>query len=109
MNRYLHDHDEELGMHWYGNPLPDTSTEAASTRALLDSLPARLREPAYWVQTGRLVKEYLQLQAGADYSETLRQGFVAWLKGSRAERQRYVSGDDMQRAALVDWYLKVVR
>ena len=42
------------------------------------------------------------LQAGTDYSDALRGGFVTWLKRSPAERTRYVDGHDMQRAALVE-------
>jgi hypothetical protein len=106
MNRYQHDHDEELGAYWFGAPPPNAGGITASP---IDALPAMLPDPVYWMETGNLVREYLALQAGPDYSDTLRQGFVTWLKGSRAERQRYVDGDDMQRAALVDWYLKVVR
>src|SRR4051812_40651129 len=64
---------------------------------------------AYWVETGSLLREYLALQAGAVYSDTLRQGFIDWLKRSPAERQQFEKGDDMARAALIDWYLSDVR
>jgi len=90
---YQHDHDEEF--------------ECLSfNRAPLSSKPSSL---AYWVETGSLVREYLMLKAGVFYDDALRQGFVRWLKHSAAERGRYIHGDDMARASLVDWYLKVVR
>jgi hypothetical protein len=63
----------------------------------------------YWVETANLVMEYFVLQAGPDYNETLRQGFVAWLKRSPGNRKQYREGSDMKRAALVDWFLRLVR
>jgi hypothetical protein len=90
---YHHDHDEEFEF-------------LSFNRAPLSSKPGSL---AYWLETGSLVREYLMLKAGVAYDDALRQGFVRWLKHSAAERGRYVHGNDMQRAALVDWYLKVVR
>jgi hypothetical protein len=107
--KYLHDHDEELGTYWYDEPPTNTHDVTSATKALLNSSPARLFDEAYWVETGSLVREYLMLQAGSAYSDPLRQGFVTWLKRSPAERRQYVDGDDMRRATLVDWYLKVVR
>jgi hypothetical protein len=92
---YHHDHDEELGTYWYDNP----------AKALLERPRPKHGDLAYWLETGSLVRDYLILQAGATYSETLREGFVVWLQRSPAERRRYVDGDDMVRAALVDWYL----
>jgi hypothetical protein len=97
--KHFHDYDEELGMYWYDNP----------AKGLLDPSRTRHRDEAYWLETGSLVREYLVLQAGVDYSDMLRQGFIAWLKRSPGERRQYVDGDDMRRAALVDWFLKVVR
>jgi hypothetical protein len=91
MNVYQHDHDGELRRHWYDPSNPSC------------------HDTAYWLETGRLVREYLKLRAGDDYTDALRQGFVGWLQRSPAERRLYVSGDDVQRAALVDWFLKVVR
>jgi hypothetical protein len=67
------------------------------------------RSDAYWVETGALVMEYFVLQAGAAYNDTLRQGFISWLQRSPGERRQYEEGDDMKRAAMVDWFLKVVR
>jgi|SRR5579864_8148 len=90
---YHHDHDEEFACFSFNDPP-------------LSSKPHSL---AYWLETGSLVREYLMLQAGVAYDDALRQGFVRWLKHSPAERRRYIHGDDMQRAALVDWFLKVVR
>jgi hypothetical protein len=96
--QYAHDHDEELGMYWYGNP----------ARALLERPPRKVADVQFWLETGNLVREYLILQAGAVYSDALEQGFVTWLQ-NLPERRQYVGGDDMRRAALVDWYLKVAR
>jgi len=96
---YHHDHDEELGMYWYGHP----------TKALLEHPVQKRRDLSYWLETGNLVRDYLILQAGAAYSETLHQGFVTWLQRSPAERRQYEEWDDMRRAALVDWYLNVMR
>jgi hypothetical protein len=96
-------------VYWYRDTPQNALDAAGATNALLNSLPARLCDWAYWAETGSLVMEYFRLQAGAAYSKTLRQGFITWLKRSPAERGQYVDGDDMRRAALVDWYLKVVR
>ena len=97
--QYAHDHDEELGMYWYGNP----------ARALLERPLRKGADVQFWLETGNLVREYLILQAGAAYSDALDRGFVTWLQRSPAERRQYDNSDDMQRAALVDWYLKVAR
>jgi hypothetical protein len=70
--------------------------------------PRRARDEAYCAGTGRLVMEYLELRADARFSDALEDGFVAWLH-SPGERRRYEQGDDMERAALVDWFLRVVR
>ena len=69
----------------------------------------RPRDDAYWEETARLVMDYFELQAGPRNSETLLNGFLEWLKRSPAEGSRYMAGDDMVRAALVDWYLRLVR
>jgi hypothetical protein len=118
---YLHDHDEELGMYWYNDPSPNKRNVAAVTKALRDRpvvpltgafdrpRPRRARDEAYWAETGRLVLDYFELQAGALYSATLAEGFIAWLERSPAEHRLYDDGDDMTRAALVDWFLRVVR
>jgi hypothetical protein len=118
---YHHDHDEELGMYWYNNPPANTRNVAGVTNALRDRSvvpltkgfgrprPRRARDEAYWAETGRVVLDYFELQAGALYSATLAEGFVAWLERSPDEQRRYDDGDDMTRAALVDWFLKVVR
>src|SRR3954469_21852277 len=73
--RYHHDHDEGLGTYWDGNP----------ARALLERPLRKRRDLSYWLETGRLVRDYLILQAGAGSSETLHQGFVTWLQRSPAE------------------------
>jgi hypothetical protein len=86
-----HDHDEEL------------------ERYLSSGMCPRTHDAAYWLETGARVREYLSVRAGKGCSESLRQGFVTWLRRSPAERQQYEMGDDRKRAALVDWYLKVVR
>jgi hypothetical protein len=90
-----HDHDEELG----------TYAESAP----LNRPRPRRSDLAFWLETGKLVKEYLEMQAGAAYNDTMRQGFIAWLQRSPGQRRQYLNGDDMGRAALVEWYLKVVR
>jgi hypothetical protein len=102
---YHHDHDEELGFRFNDSPLPDTD----GSTALLDCLPSRLQSRAYWLETGTVVMDYFELRAGARYSETLRYRFIAWLERSPSERRQYEAGDDMTLAALVDWYLRVVR
>ena len=68
----------------------------------------RPRDDAYWAEIARLVMDYFELQAGARFSATLLDGFFKWLKSSPAEGQRYMEGDDMARARLVDLYLKIV-
>ena len=134
--RYQHDHDDELGMYWYQGPPATASTArttptnhavSSSTECSLDAAAddardvalligeliawerPRPRDQAYWNQTGRLVMEYFALQAGDSDSEILREGFIGWLKRSPAERRQYVNGDDMRRASVVDWYLRLVR
>ena len=99
---HQHDHDDDRGT-------LRPHDLAASTQELLERVRPRRTDAAYWVETGTLVREYMMLQAGADYSDTLRQGFVSWLQRCPAERRVYEDGDDARRAALVDWYLKVVR
>lgn len=129
---YLHDHDEELGCYWFGDPAPSPhadnqeaagltkkpvigqtqrSTPPAAPRRSSGQppRPPRARDQAYWDETGRLVMDYFELQAGALYSETLEGGFIAWLQRSPAEQRQYEEGDDMTRAALVDWFLRLVR
>jgi hypothetical protein len=124
---FQHDFDEELGCYWYGDPPPKfpNTVKAADVnvpikagckqgnpRPPVESTSAnfrRRRDEAYWNEAGDLLFEYFELKAGALYSETLVDGFVGWLRRSPAEFRRYVSGDDMARAALVDWYLRVVR
>ena len=71
--------------------------------------PRRTRDHAYWEETARVVIDYIELQAGSRYTEALPNGFFEWLKRSPSEGKQYVQGDDMARAALVDWYLSVVR
>jgi hypothetical protein len=55
------------------------------------------------------VLEYFELKAGTLDSEPLVAGFIGWLRRSPVEHSCYRNGDDMARAALVDWYLRVVR
>jgi hypothetical protein len=109
--RYEHDHDEELECYWFNdpppNPAPNTRNVAGATKAF--DRPRPRRDEAYWDGTARLVLDYFELQAGALYSETLEEGFVAWLQRSPGERRQYEESDDMKRAALVDWFLRVVR
>jgi hypothetical protein len=135
--RYLHDHDEELGCYWFGDPPPSFAAKPkklpdfvkrhvcfspppnAATDRLhnLARLPKaarerphpRPRDESYWNETARLVTEYFVLQAGAHYSDPLHEAFKAWLERTPAERSVYENGEDMARAAQVDWFLKVVR
>ncbi len=97
-----HDHQAELGMYWYHDRPLDTSHVPGLTKTSIDQV-------CYWLESGNLVREYFVLQAGANYSESLRQGFIRWLRRGPTERRLYVDGDDMRRAALVDWYLQLVR
>jgi hypothetical protein len=128
--RYQHDHDEELGMYWFGALAPqsppifapkpalrldsltrvesDAEVIARLTNALVRSTRPRRRHQTYWKETGRLVLEYFELRAGADYSDELHDAFIDWLKRSPGEAALYHSGDDMTRADLVDWFLSVV-
>jgi hypothetical protein len=129
--RYQHDFDEELGAFWFGSSAPQSPpTPASRTSRKVRPAPhaesdaevvARLtnevirwerprrRDRAYWEETGRLVMEYFELKAGAEYSVALHNGFIGWLKRSPSELALYENGDDMMRAALVDWFLTVVR
>jgi hypothetical protein len=91
-NRYQHDHDRELACEEFNEPPPRPTT----------------RDLSYCLETGSLVREYLVLQAGAADADTLRQGFIAWLQRSPSERRQFEEGDDMKRASLVDWFLRVV-
>jgi hypothetical protein len=122
---YQHDFDEELGEYFYGDPpLKPNAVKAADVNAPIKAgckqgnprppvEPTstgcrRRRDEAYWSEAGDLLFEYFALRAGTRYSDALVDGFVGWLGRSPAEFKRYVEGDDMARAALVDWYLKVV-
>src|SRR5256885_2317013 len=90
---YHHDHDEELGMYWYDkNP----------AKAVLERPRRTQRDLEYWLETGKLVREYLEMQAAGAYSDNLRQRLITWLQASPARRQQYEGGDDMLRADLVD-------
>jgi hypothetical protein len=112
----VHDHDDDT--EWCGSDDPETEdseeldTEDADTM-LCDATPdgphRRDVDVGYWLDTLTLVKGYLRLQAGSNYSDDLYLGFLMWVGRWPAERRAYINGDDMQRAALVDWYLKVVR
>jgi len=125
---YQHDFDDELGCYWYGEPPPKPRARKAqgpvvgpvkapikrgaqpARRAPAAPPPfRRVRDEAYWDEAGDLLLDYFELQAGALDSETLVDGFVAWLKSSPDEFSQYIDGDDMTRATLVDWYLRVVR
>jgi hypothetical protein len=84
-----HDHDEALGRYCFKDP-------------------PRPRDDAYWDETADLLLDYFELLAGARYSEALEEGFIAWMKCSPGASKCYKEGDDMDRAGLVDWYLRVV-
>lgn len=108
-------------MYWYNDPHSNSdahpSAESGDARDVArsakepveDRQRLRPRDEAYWDATLRVVMDYFELQAGAHCSETLEEGFIAWLERSPAELRRFEEGDDMRRAALVDWFLKVVR
>ena len=98
--RYQDDLEELRGYAW--DDPPGRSELAKATAAWLNAL-------TYWTETGRLVREYLQLQAGAAYSDELRQTFVRWAQHSPGARRQYEQGDDMTRAALVDWFLHLIQ
>jgi hypothetical protein len=66
----------------------------------------RPRDDAYWDDTADLVLDYFELLAGPDCGP-LADGFVEWLKRSPDAHRRYVEGDDMDRASLVERYLKL--
>jgi hypothetical protein len=108
-NRYQHDFDEELGMYWYADK-PSPPQPAVTRPTQVVSKPhARPRDQAYWDETGRLLIEYFELKVGVYASEALFEAFLGWLERSPAELRRFERGDDMKRAALVDWFLRVVR
>src|SRR4029077_11554318 len=73
---YHHDHDEELGMYWYDNP----------AKAALERPRRPQRDLEYWLETGKLVREYLEMQAAGAYGDTLRQRLITWLQASPARR-----------------------
>jgi hypothetical protein len=110
---YQHDHDKELARYWYADPSGATPTvsgagpEAEASSAFRPT--PRRRDGAYWDETADLVLDYFELLAGSRDSEALFEGFIEWLKRSPARRKQYEEGNDMNRAALVDWYLKLVR
>lgn len=128
---YQHDHDEELGCYWYDDPPPKPGPKPKQTArvpalvgrratyvispAAPRSTPAgfqrlgRPRDAAYWDETASLVLEYFELQVGSLDSEMLVAESIDWLKRSPAERRCCETGDDMARAALVDWFLRIVR
>ena len=56
-----------------------------------------------------MVQDYFELLAGTVYCDALWDGFIDWLARSPDALRQYEEGDDMNRAALVDWFLKVVR
>ena len=96
------------------NTIPEDARDVARlTRELLDwhrpdfagVSRFRGRDQAYWNETGKLVLEYLALQAAPHDVEQLRRGFVAWLKDSPDALKQYEDADDMARAALVDRYV----
>ena len=104
---------------WFLRDLPQTSINNKQTERTTPPVaakrpsagpprPPRARDQAYWVETGRLVMTYFELEAGARFSDALEEGFVVWLQRSPGERRTYEQGDDMQRAAQVDWFLRVV-
>jgi hypothetical protein len=97
---YHHDHDEELGMYWY-DPHP--------AKAFLERPLRTHRNMEYWLETGRLVREYLEARAGDAYSDALRQALITWMQASPARREQYELGDDMVRGELIDSYLKFLR
>jgi hypothetical protein len=136
---YHHDHDEELGMYWYGaseppskeqptqaasphtEPAPQAQSDAGAVEQLIDGLRRwqrpdyigvsrfRGRDDAYWNETRSLVLDYLALQVNEEDFERYRFAFIAWLRASPDFLKAYRDGDDMARAALVDWFVKMVR
>jgi hypothetical protein len=96
-----HDHDEALGRYSH-------QSEQAQPNSHLQQSSPRPRDGAYWDETADLMLDYFELLAGVHRDE-LFDGFIKWLQRSPAERKCYETGDDMTRATLVDWYLKIVR
>jgi hypothetical protein len=103
--RYHHDHDEELGKYWYKEPVAQTPRQSFGQAS--NSVGERRRDETYWAATIGLLLEYFELQSGGD--ERLLDGFAAWIDRCPTERRLFEDGDDMTRAALVDWYLRLVR
>jgi hypothetical protein len=71
--------------------------------------PGRPRDDAYWDETADLVLDYFELLAGPDDAARLVDGFIDCLKRSPGARRLYEEGDDMTRARLVEWFLKIMR
>jgi hypothetical protein len=59
-----------------------------------------------WRDTGRLVIESLRRNAGSDYSDSLRQGLIAWLQRSPEALDLYAEGADVPHAAIVERYME---
>ena len=106
---YHHDHDEELGMYWYGATSRVALAAASAPRRPIEPQRRRPRDDTYWDETWRLVLDYFDLKAGRNVSEVVEEGFIPWLLRSPAQLTYFAEGDDMRRAECVDWYLKIVR
>jgi hypothetical protein len=65
-----------------------------------------VRDDVYWDATANLVLDYFELLAGPDCGP-LVDGFIDWLKRSPEAHRKYVEGDDMDRAALVERFLRL--
>jgi hypothetical protein len=84
---FQHDHDEELGMYWY----PDSGAAGSSAANRHTTKPSATASARH-----------------RGTRETLLDGFASWLERSPGARLRYQRGNDVHRAMLVDWFLRVV-
>lgn len=85
---------------------PRHAVRAVADSRTAEPTPNRARDDVYWDATANLVLDYFELLAGPECAP-LVEGFVRWVKRSPDAHRRYVDGDDMDRAALVERYLGI--
>jgi hypothetical protein len=86
-------------------PSMDSPEQRTGARRPTDSGRER-RDDAYWDTTAALMLDYFELLAGPDCC-ALVAGFADWLKRSQDAHHQYVEGDDMDRARLVERYVRI--
>jgi len=86
-------------------PRTDSPEQRTGAQRPTDSGRER-RDDAYWDTTAALLLDYFELLAGPDCC-ALVAGFADWLKRSRDAHHQYVEGDDMDRARLVERYVRI--